>query len=243
LNARFVTVGHEPWMLEIDGAPLDLPPDRGGFLSSRLATPSDDIIAELKERGLQVIVPAAVTRIGTILDQATKLIRVAPGLDSVVRRCVKEIVILRVPDDSFDVSHSEPRWATRIFVSVPCSSVVGDLRVAEAVVHEAMHLNLTFLEGCTRLVARAELLFSPWKTDARPASGVLHGVYVFACIYRFFGHVSREVRLDERSQRHVEQRFAEIRGEVGAIDRHSLLECLTATGASLANTFFGAIDG
>jgi HEXXH motif-containing protein len=47
-----------------------------------------------------------------------------------------------------------------------------------------MHLNLTFLERSVELVRKMELLYSPWKANTRPVSGVLHGLYVFGCIYR-----------------------------------------------------------
>jgi HEXXH motif-containing protein len=100
-----------------------------------------------------------------VIDRAIHLFQVAPGLEPIIRSCVHEIIVLKALDISIDVSHSEPRWPTRIFISIPASSGVADLRVAEAVVHEAMHLNLTFLERSAVLVTRMELLYSPWKGE------------------------------------------------------------------------------
>jgi HEXXH motif-containing protein len=242
LKAPSATIGSEPWILQIGGAPIDLPLDRGGPLSERLTSLDENTVAELKGRDLQVMALTASAESPNVLDRAADLIRVAPQLEAVVRRCVQEILVLKAPDDSFDISHSEPRWASRIFISVPASSFVADLRVAEAVVHEAMHLNLTFLEKRLQLVASTELLYSPWKFEERPASGVLHGLYVFACIYRFFAHVSQAVPLDDRKRCHVEQRIAEIQTEVGSIDRRSLLQCLTSSGRLLARNVFDSIN-
>jgi HEXXH motif-containing protein len=177
-----------------------------------------------------------------IIEEAAALIRVVPELDAIIRQCVQEILVLRAPDDSFDVSHSEPQWATRIFVSIPRPSVVAALRVAEAIVHEAMHLNLTFLEERIQLIAKTRLLYSPWKVKDRPASGVLHGLYVFVCIYRFFAQISRLVGIEDESRRHIERRRAEIRAGIASIERSSLLQCLTAGGLSVAKTSFAFVD-
>jgi HEXXH motif-containing protein len=229
-------------MLRFKGAALDLPRDVGGPLSARLTSLSAHDIAELADRDIHVIAPSVITAANGLVDRAEQLTRFAPGLQPIVRSCLQEIYSLKAPDDSFDISHSEPRWPTRIFVSFPVSSIVAELRVAEAIVHEAMHLNLTFLEGRARLVARPRMLYSPWKAEARPASGVVHGLYVFACIYSFFRYLSREVSLDDRQQRHVNQRFVDIKAEVGSIDRSSLLACLTPDGDFLVRTFFASIE-
>lgn len=229
-------------MLQVDGAPLDLPFDGGGLLSDRLASLEEGTICELKERGIHVIATSQLGREADTIEGAATLIRIVPALENVIRRCVQEIVVLRAPDDSFDISHSEPQWATRIFVSVRRASAVSTLRVAEAIVHEAMHLNLTFLEKRTELIAKTGLLFSPWKVEDRPPLGVLHGLYVFACIYRFFAQISRVVPLGDEPQRHIELRRSEIRAEITSIKRFSLLQCLTAGGVSLAQSSFAFVD-
>jgi HEXXH motif-containing protein len=232
----------EPWILQIDGTPLELPLDAGGPLSARLVSISGDIVKELQDRDLNVIEPTEAIGAAEAIDQATCVIGVAPYLASIVRRCVQDILVLRSSDDTIDVSHSEPCWPTRIFVSIPTSSPIRDLRIAEAIVHEAMHLNLTFLEGCAQFVREEGLMYSPWRTEARPASGVLHGLYVFSCIYRFLGYVARENPLDDRRQGHITQRLADIRDQIDSIDRRSLLQCFTPTGAVLAQSLFSAVE-
>jgi HEXXH motif-containing protein len=233
-------VASEPWMLVIDDKPLDLPADPGGPLSRRLATLEKSVVSELEKRNLHAVKPSE--EAPALLDRATNLIRIPPGLESIVRRCTHEISPLHVPNDSFDVSHSEPRWPTRIFVSVPKHSPVGDLRIAEAIVHESMHLNLTFLELRTQLTNSTTLLYSPWKSEPRPASGVLHGIYVFACIWRFFSYLLGRNLLGDQARRHVEQRREEIRIEISLIDRPDFFRCLTTRGQELACMIFSRVD-
>ena len=241
MRNQVAIIGPEPWMLEISGAALELPTDAPGPLSARLASASRETAAELKVRGLEVVDPSETAGTRGAIDTAAELIAVAPSLEAIVRRCVKEIVILRSGGECFDVSHSEPRWPTRVFVSVPTCPIVGDLRLAEGVVHEAMHLNLTFLEDRAQLTMGSELMYSPWRIEPRPASGVLHGLYVFACIYRFFEHISRQLLLDDCRKRHIRQRLADITAEVFSIERLQLLQCLTPSGKLLAEDLFAVI--
>lgn len=230
-----------PWLLEVDGCPLDLPENLCDALSGRLALLSDDIASQLRQHDLYVI-PSYADAV-TLVDLAASLIDEIPDLASILYRCVHEIIVLRPPDDAYDVSHSDPRWATRIFVSIPGLSETAPLRVAEAIVHEAMHLNLTFLERRAELASTTRTLYSPWKTEPRPALGVLHGVYVFGCIHSFLRHLCRAHRFSEQQENHIRKRLADICGEVALIDRPQLLSCLSANGVSVAEGAFAAIDG
>jgi HEXXH motif-containing protein len=239
LNNNPEIVGFEPWLLRIDGVDIDLPQDFGTPLSARLATLQRDEIVGLRARDLHIVQSGV--EIGDVLDSVSTLIRAAPSLESIVKRCAQEILILRASDDFCDVSHSEPRWPTRIFISIPSNSEVGRLRVAESVVHEAMHLNLTFLERQKELVAKSSGLYSPWKRELRPASGILHGLYVFACIQRFLVHVSGKSPLSSEESRHIDRRCKDICAEARSINRESLLACLTPAGSSLANCLFAII--
>jgi HEXXH motif-containing protein len=120
-------------------------------------------------------------------------------------------------------------------------SAVADLRLAEAVVHEAMHLNLTNLEGFEPLVASEAWIHSPWKSEPRPALGVLHGVYVFACIHRFFRHLCR-FPLEDAQERYIKGRFVNIESEIASIDQEVLFRSLTPVGGRLAHTIFASMN-
>ena len=59
----------------------------------------------------------------------------------------------------------------------------------EAILHEAMHLQLSLIERYIPLIestGETKLYYSPWRNEARPARGVLHGLFVFRAIYEFF---------------------------------------------------------
>jgi len=233
-----VSLRREPWELEIDGIPINLPIYQGGALSNRLTFADEGTIVDLAKYDLQITTTLLNP---TIIDQACNLFQVAPGLESVIRRCVKEIIILKAPSDAFDVSHSEPRWPTRIFVSIPSSSTVVNLRVAEAIVHEAMHLNLTFLERQKPLISSAKKLYSPWRDEPRPISGVVHGLYVFACIHRFFEYLLVKTLLDCGSSEHIKRRLSEIKDEFRVVDYAALLDFLAPPGVSFTRALFGLV--
>jgi HEXXH motif-containing protein len=183
-------------------------------------------------------VPAAMD----VIDHAEGLIGWVPSLWTVIQRCIREIFLLRVDNDCYDVSHSDPKWVDRIFISVPNSSVVADLRVAEALVHEAMHLNLTNVERCFPLVTSDGALYSPWKEERLPASGVLHGLYVFACISRFMKCLSAAARLDDHRHQHASRRIKEIHNEIASVDRNELGRCLTPLGATVVSKSLSEAD-
>ena len=61
-------------------------------------------------------------------------------------------------------------------------------RLAENVIHEALHLQLSLVERVEPLIvdgAEHEPVVSPWKEGKRTMRGLLHAVYVFSNL-RFF---------------------------------------------------------
>lgn len=61
--------------------------------------------------------------------------------------------------------------------------------VAESIIHEHRHQKLYLLQRCVRLFDADEpLVVSPWRDDPRPPSGLLHAIFVFVEIYRFWRH-------------------------------------------------------
>jgi HEXXH motif-containing protein len=57
--------------------------------------------------------------------------------------------------------------------------------VAESLIHESMHLQLTLVDSIEPLAVddRANG-YSPWKEELRPVTGLLQGLYVFAVIHQ-----------------------------------------------------------
>jgi HEXXH motif-containing protein len=199
-----------------------------------------ELAAELSSRGLPI------RRRDTLADLAIQragmLIHCVPPLERIVLECVRELLVLGAPDEWHDVSHSEPRWPNLIFVSLPPPTPVGDVRLAEAIVHEAMHLNLSLFEQGTQVVAEDRQLFSPWRLGPRPASGVLHGVYVFASLLRFFESLQHQEELSFEQREHIKHRRSDILEECRQVPRNELWNSLTGDGQAIAQRVFETVD-
>jgi HEXXH motif-containing protein len=216
----------EPWLL--------IPDLMGGVRGSTSLTESvrklpSSVRVKLGRRGL--VARCRAVQDDVALEAAEGLIRNVSDLFTRVHSLVKGLFILEVSDPCYDQSHSEPSYPGCIFVSLPPAGPLASLRLAEAIIHEAMHLGLTALEERVPLVSGECVLHSPWKEESRPPSGVLHGVYVFACIRRFLQIVSIQVR--GRPALHVRNRLKEIRSEAASIDWDTLAASLTPEGRCL----------
>lgn len=159
----------------------------------------------------------------------------ARDLMASVLHLVRVIHIVRPPAPAYDVSHSDPQVPFSVFVSLPEEETErGRLRLAEAILHEAMHLQLTLLEDHTPLVKRAEAArYSPWKRMVRPVQGVMHGLYVFGVIDAFLEWV--EGSYNGQTLAYVRDRRTQIAEEVAEAAPAGLNEDLTDVGASLLN--------
>lgn len=123
------------------------------------------------------------------LRAAWHLLASVPNVRAGMRAMVKTILVLRSPDPEIDISYSHPAIPFSVFVTVgeDCS-LISSLRVAESLLHEAMHLKLTLLEEEVALLqpTSAGVYYSPWRDENRPARGVLHGIFVFAAVREFY---------------------------------------------------------
>lgn len=204
----------------------------GAVLMERVAPIPPGVTAELAARGL-VGIEASPVSLRLLCAASFWIARVrelAPILPAVVSK-----IHLIAAQPGYDVSHSEPRWRSSIFVSIPDrGGEIGALRLAESVVHEAMHLQLTNREQLQRLVALKEgATRSPWRDEPRSYEGVLHGLYVFSCLAAFFRTLLSERALSDAGRRHAAQRVCEIAQEVESIDFAALAAGLTDAGAVL----------
>jgi hypothetical protein len=150
---------------------------------SKIAIPIEllpsDISQQYKESNITFYSPERFTN-STILKSlvdAFEIIRTVPTLFENVATLVRSLHLIKPGSDDYDVSFSEPDIPFSIFVSVPREiNDVTVLRVAEAIVHEAMHLQLTLIERITPLVANnREGYFSPWRQEYRTSQGNITG--------------------------------------------------------------------
>lgn len=125
-----------------------------------------------------------------LLAQSMAQIDRVPSLGAAVSALVQSIHLLTIEDPSVDVSFSDPEIPFSIFVSVSHGSE-GDIRLAEAMLHESMHLQLSLVEKITPLVENCcATFYSPWKGEARPLSGIVHGLYVFRVIDKWLANIA-----------------------------------------------------
>jgi HEXXH motif-containing protein len=187
-------------------------------------------------RGSALVLRAPTEGDHATLDSAGERLGWFPDLLSVVWRHLGAIGLLAIDDDDYDQSHSAPELGATILVSIPFRRRLAPLRVAESVVHEAMHLQLSALERRVPLVSTSGPVHSPWRATARPAGGVLHGLYVFACLRQFFLRIAICPQASAEEITHAAARVLQIESEIANVDLPALLGCLTPRGADLVET-------
>jgi HEXXH motif-containing protein len=142
---------------------------------------------------------------------------------------VRSIHLLRAPKDH-DVSHSSPQLPFSIFLSIPdLTERDANLRVAESLIHESMHLQLSLLDTAEPLLGTSGVSgYSPWKRELRPVEGLLHGIYVFAVIHQVLGIIAET---QPGRQSYCVKRRNEIQTEVGILPEQT--NGLSAAGNTL----------
>lgn len=166
------------------------------------------------------------------LREAITVLKTVPTLLMTVAALVRTIHVLDSGDDDYDVSFSEPHIPFSIFVSVPqASSAISALRVAEAFVHEAMHLQLTHIEKIVPLVTTTRnKYFSPWRGEYRTAQGVMHALYVFRVINEFLGRLPT-MSYSSEEEEYIKGRRAEIDSQIRELQSFQDCPDLTKEGA------------
>ena len=172
------------------------------------------------------------------LKLAFNLIAEIPSLFITVLTLVRSIHILSAESDQHDVSFSGPTIPFSIFISMPSvHETNSSIRLAEAIIHEAMHLQLTLIERLRPLIIEDEnKLFSPWKNEDRRPSGVLHALYVFAVIYTSYP------LLNISNKPFIRQRRLEIRNQILEIYSFRLTQGFTLIGQNFKDNLFACFD-
>ena len=229
-----------PWLLVSSTVTCDVTLEE--TILDRLSEVPSEIAIEIAHTGLQTWDPSYVP--AGLLRRAANWIDREPSLSAICSQVVENLHLIRA-EARFDISHSEPRWRRKIFVSVPeRDDAVGAVRLAESIIHEAMHLHLTDYEEVKPLVSEfAGKMRSPWKTEHRPYQGVMHGLFVFACLSQYFRNMLRVFEQDEAARNHCVRRVADIAAEIRSINIDELSIGLTGAGALLAKNWqrFGRI--
>ncbi len=227
-------------------APWNLPRTKQGspqpvsqtWLRDRIVDAPRDVASHVARQRLTAI--AATSIDPALCLRAQQMVERCGNLADVVRNVAQEIHLLEA-EPGYDVSHSEPCWLHRVLVSVPDRlDEVGALRFTEGLIHEAMHLELTLLENEQALVRNpTDTMPSPWREEPRPIGGVLHGLYVFSCLYAAFAMVADST--DAEGAVHIEGRLHDISEEIRSIDLSRLSAGLTPLGCGLANRWSSVV--
>ncbi len=191
-----------------------------------------------KENGLELYTKEELDSLESvnILNNAFTTISTVRPIFNCVTTLVRAIQILKSGDPDNDVSYSHPNIPFSIFVSI-CDKQTEEatLRIAESIIHEAMHLQLTLIENYIDLVKpnSTDIYYSPWRDEKRPARGVLHGLYVFRAILEFFRELASS-HSNDRVVEYADGRIKEIASQLTQIQDFYKLPALNATGAQLA---------
>jgi HEXXH motif-containing protein len=149
--------------------------------------------------------------------------------------------VLKPAGPSYDVSYSDPLLPFSVFIGFDSEDLrVGDLRLAEGILHECMHLQLTLIEEIVPIVMGAqERHHSPWQGTMRPLQGILHGLYVFRAIQGFYRKLLDldSCSADERT--YLANRIKSIAEEIATIGDLSTSTDLTGAGKRLAFSLRG----
>lgn len=176
------------------------------------------------------------------LEEAINLLEFVPSLREVVVIMVKSIHLIDASHDDYDVSFSEPRLPFSIFLSVPHSHNFNvALRVAEGLIHEAMHLQLSLVERVVALIrSEKHYYFSPWRNELRSSRGVLHALYVFRVIDSFFGELLGHRSLSLKQNAYVQDRRRQIHKQINEVRDFTTSPELTKVGKTFVNKLMGA---
>ncbi len=166
------------------------------------------------------------------LEDALNLIKQVPTLYETVAALVRSVHLIKPEDEDYDVSFSEPHIPFSIFVSVPQQqSSTTALRVAEAVVHEAMHLQLTLIEQSVPLaISASQQYYSPWRKECRDTQGVLHALFVFRVIDRMLDQLASIGSHKSDLTEYIQGRRYEIGRQISEIRSFQYCSNLTRVG-------------
>lgn len=191
-------------LLAVDGQPIDLDT---GYLEQVLTLAQEPI----GDSGLHVgdedrwlrapfgesiyFEGAALGRAGQeLVQQAMDIIRAwRPALAAEILKACSAVQFVRDPtaDPHKIVSFSDNSVPGALYVSISQGDrLIDPYDLADSLIHEHRHQKLYLLERFAPTVERttAEVV-SPWREDLRPPSGLLHAVFVFVELRRFWLHV------------------------------------------------------
>lgn len=205
----------------------------------KLVLPSAIPVSFYEVHGLELaaIDKSSDTEIAKVKN-ALAVLKQVPEVYPFINTIVKSIQILKAEDSETDISYSHPDIPFSIFFSL-CEedSLISDLRVAESILHETMHLYLTLIENQNDLIilGSKETFYSPWRDEERPMRGVLHGLFVFRAIKDLYNSLIADSQINSKEGRKfVNNRVSEIEEEISMLVNFPECSDLTTFGKSFS---------
>lgn len=203
----------------------------------------EEIADGWRAHGLRFATGADIDDMGFLatLTRSLDLIRAAAPLLGTVSGICRSLHVVLAPDGDFDVSFSDPCLPFSVFVSCPPAGEQDRVeRLAENLVHEALHLQLSLMETIEPLVVglpEEKPVFSPWKGEGRTVLGLLHAVYVFGNLRCFWECIAAKA---PGSSSFASRRIETIEHEMARALHLVESRSLTPTGRRLALSFLAS---
>ena len=198
-------------------------------------------VAATKVRFMDV--DGIVNTISYQLEEACSVLSLVPTAWPTVCTLVRSLHLIDSNSDETDVSFSDPSIPFSVFISIPKTwSQVAALRVAESLLHEAMHLQLTLVEQVVPLVQPDQgMYYSPWRQDHRDSESILQALYVFAVIRSFLSRIPAW-RHSTAVSDYLANRIAQIDRQIAQLQYFRECDELTPTGAALVSQLIDTSD-
>ena len=208
-----------------------------------LESPSGSINEFYNQNGLEFDTQNTPERKDKVVD-ALELLNNTPELMNSICLLVRTIGILKSNNRDSDVSYSHPKLPFSIFISL-CDdrNPISAARVAESILHEAMHLKLSLLQKAVELLSSEKdiYFFAPWRQEMRPANGVLHGIFVFRAIFDYFLKII-ETSSNRDIRDHAQKRVDDIRRDMSEVQNFYNSDALSPLGKQFAKSLLTIAD-
>jgi HEXXH motif-containing protein len=207
-----------------------------GVNGIRIVAPSSALSSFYEKHGLELLALNNYAEVASKVISAIDILNNIQPVGAFIRQIVSSVQILEAEDKETDISYSHPDIPFSIFFSL-CEpmSIISDLRVAESILHEAMHLKLTLIENYCSLVKphTRQTFHSPWRDEQRPIRGVLHGMFVFKAISDLYALILTKTK-NENIESFILKRRRQIADEMLSIRDFYNSPGLTKEGRQLA---------
>jgi len=222
-------------LLSVDGKAIPISPDYLDVLLDQANLQSDHSTLDVGRNDFWLRAPFGdaiifeddkLAEIGRLLvDQAMDIVRAwRPMLAAEMLAICSAIQFVNDPsaDPHKIVSFSDNSVPGALYISISQGdSLIDPYDLADSLIHEHRHQKLYLLERLVSTVERTSIrVASPWRDDLRPPSGLLHAVFVFVELRRFWLHVldhgptklkARALNQIANTNLHLKQAFATLK--------------------------------